>query len=249
MHPDEAFVLLAGASGRTGREALYHLLDAGVRVRALTSSPDRVETLELQGADEVVVGDLLDPADARRAVEGEDGDAVDVVCCTVGDSPSIRTVRATLVDGEGVANLARAAAGAGVERFALVSSLGVGDSREAVPAPLRAFFDLFGILEAKERGEAALRASGVGYTVLRPGGLTDDPATGDVVVGEGGESVSGSIPRADVARLLVAASFTPDAEDRAFEVVSRAGLRGDAEGVVEVDWRVPGDGDTEGEER
>jgi len=241
MSLDDPFVLVAGASGRTGREALDLLLDAGIRVRALTSSPEKVETLELQGADEVVVGDLLDPDDARRAVEGAgDGDdTVDAVCCTVGDSPSVRSVRATLVDGEGVANLVAAARAAGVDRFALVSSLGVGDSREAVPAPLRAFFDLFGILEAKERGEDALRESGLTYTILRPGGLGSGPATGDVLVGEGGETVSGSIPRADVARLLVAALFTPDAENRTFEVVARDGLRGEATGVVDVDWQVP----------
>ncbi|MWG35944.1 SDR family oxidoreductase [Halomarina oriensis] len=240
MTLDDPFVLLAGASGKTGRETLDVLLDAGLRVRALTSSPEKVETLDLQGADEVVVGDLLDPADARRAVDGDtDDDAVDVVLCTVGDSPGLRSVWATLVDGEGVTNLVDAAGAAGVERFALVSSLGVGDSEDAVPAPLRAFFDLFGILDAKERGENALRESGLTHTILRPGRLTADSATEDVLVGAGGVTVAGSIPRADVARLLAAAPFTPDAANRTFEVVSRSGLDGDATGLVDVDWNVP----------
>ncbi|MFD1514893.1 SDR family oxidoreductase [Halomarina rubra] len=240
MNPDDAFVLVAGANGRTGREAMALLLDAGVRVRAVTSSPENVETLELQGADEVVVADLLDLGDAHRAVGGgADRDPVTAVVCAVGDSPSIRTVRATLVDGEGVENLVDAAKTVGVERFALVSSLGVGDSAEALPASLRAFFDLFGILEAKERGEDALRESGVPYTVIRPGGLRSGPATEDVVVGEGGDTVSGAIPRRDVARLLVASLFTPDAAGRTFEVVARDDLRGNPSGVVEVDWQLP----------
>jgi uncharacterized protein YbjT (DUF2867 family) len=74
---------------------------------------------------------------------------------------------------------------------------------------------------------------------VRPGGLTDDPPTGEVVVGEGGDTVSGQIPRADVARLMVAALSSPDARNRTFEVVSRAGLRGKATGVVDPEWRLP----------
>ncbi|MFC6835003.1 SDR family oxidoreductase [Halomarina ordinaria] len=227
-------VLVAGASGRTGRDVVDALLDAGVEVRAHTRSPEEVETLELQGASEVVVGDLLDFADARAAVRG-----VDTVVCAVGTTLGLGALRGPLVDGKGVINLVDAATDEGVERFVLVSAIGVGDSREGMPRPFRAFLDLFGIVSAKERAEAHLRRSGLTYTVLRPGGLTDAPATGDVLVGEGGDTVSGTVPRADVARLALAALFTPESENRTFEVVSRAGRRGDVTGVVEVPWETP----------
>ncbi|PSP97582.1 3-beta hydroxysteroid dehydrogenase [Halobacteriales archaeon QS_5_70_17] len=233
MRPEEATVLVAGASGRTGREAVDALLDAGIEVRALTSRPAAAETLELQGADEVIVGDLLDPGDAGRAVGG-----VDAVLCAVGSS--LRDLLGgPLVDGEGTVDLVTAAAEAGVERFALVSSIGVGDSRPGMPSPFRVALDSAGVLPAKERAERRLRASDLSHTILRPGGLTGAPATGDVLVGEGGDTVSGTVPRADVARLLAAAPFTPAAEDRTFEVVAREGLRGRPSGLVDVDWSVP----------
>jgi uncharacterized protein YbjT (DUF2867 family) len=229
--PEDDTVLVAGASGRTGREVLDVLLDAGIRVRALTSSPEKVETLQLQGADEVVVGDLLDAEDARRAVDG-----VDAVICAVGSKPSVGLLLDPLVDGAGTMNLVDAAREMGVDRFVLVSSIGVGDSREGMPRLFRRFLNVFGIIDAKERAERHLRRSGLTHTIFRPGGLTDGSATGDVLVGEGGDTVAGSIPRADVARLLVDALSTPESEDRTFEVVSRQGRRGDATGIVDVEW-------------
>jgi len=58
------------------------------------------------------------------------------------------------------------------------------------------------------------------------------------VVGEGGTAIgSGVIPRADVARLMVAALFTPEAENRTFEIVSRAGLRSAPRATVSIPWR------------
>ncbi len=226
-------VLVAGASGRTGRDVLDVLLDAGITVRALTSSPHKVETLRIQGADEVVVGDLLYPDDATMAVEG-----VDAVICAVGTGPGPKMfLGGDLVDGVGVQNLVDAAVAAGVEHFVYESSIGVGDSKPKMLLPFRLL--LSRVLEAKERSERHLRQSGLSYTIIRPGGLTTAPATGDVLVGEGGDTVSGTVPRADVARLLVAALFTPEARDRTFEVVSRPGARGRATGLVDVDWQVP----------
>lgn len=95
------------------------------------------------------------------------------------------------------------------------------------------------ILNAKDRAEARLRESGLTYTVLRPAELTNDPPSGAVVVGEGGDSVSGRVPRADVARLMNAAPFTREAENRTFEVVSREGLWGPPKNVVSLTWTEP----------
>ncbi|WP_439026297.1 SDR family oxidoreductase [Haloarchaeobius sp. DT45] len=233
MQPAETTVLVAGASGRTGRELLDVLLDAGITVRALTSSPRKVETLRIQGADEVVVGDLLYPDDAAMAVED-----VDAVVCAVGSSPGPKMVLGDdLVDGTGVINLVDAAVKAGVDRFVYESSIGVGDSKSKMPLPFRLL--LGRVLDAKQRSENHLRQSGLTYTIFRPGGLTNGPATGDALVGEGGDTVSGTIPRADVARLMAAALFTPASENRTFEVVSREGARGRSTGLVDIEWQVP----------
>ena len=225
-------VLVAGASGGTGRELLDRLRGTDLRVRAITRSAEKVDALERLGADEVVVGDLLRQPDADRAV----ADA-DAVLCAVGTRPSSNALVGELVDGEGVINLIDAAVEAGVERFVLESSIGVGDSAAGMPRAARVA--LGRILDAKDRAEARLRESGLTYTVLRPGGLTNDPPSGAVVVGEGGDSVSGRVPRADVARLMAAAPFTREAENRTFEVVSREGLQGSPKNVVSLTWTEP----------
>ncbi|MCO8243124.1 SDR family oxidoreductase [Haladaptatus sp. AB643] len=235
-------LLVAGASGDTGRELLRQLRSVDVQVRAMTRSPNKERELSEEGADEVIIGDLLDPADASRAVAD-----CDAVLCAVGSSPSLDALLGgDLVDGAGVENLVYAAVAAGVEGFVFESSIGVGDSREGMPAALR--LPLWHVLNQKNHAESVLRTSGLSYTIIRPGGLTNAPATGNVLVGEGGESVSGSIPREDVARLMIAALFTSDAENRTFEVVSREGQRGTARGVVEIDWQVPGEHEIEIEE-
>ncbi|MCH7661990.1 MAG: SDR family oxidoreductase [Euryarchaeota archaeon] len=225
-------VLVAGASGKTGRELLNGLRTTDLHVRAMTRDPEKVGQLERLGADEVVIGDLLDQADADRAVS-----EVDAVLCAVGTKPGLGALTGEFVDGQGVVNLTDAAREAGVERFVFESSLGVGDAKEGLPLPARILIGP--ILQAKDESESHLRESDLSYTILRPGLLTDDPPSGEVVVGEGGDSVSGSIPRADVARLMIASLFTPDAENRTFEIVSESGLRGGAQNIIQMTWVEP----------
>lgn len=229
-----AAILVAGASGGTGREILATLRGTDHTVRALTRSAENHRSLLDAGADEVAVGDLLDPADAERAVEG-----IDAVLCAVGTPLGLAAVGGSLVDGEGTINLVEAASEAGVDRFVLETSIGVGDSASGVPLVFRLVFDAFGILEAKDRAERRLRESPLAHTVIRPGGLTNDPASGDLLVAEGGDTVSGTVPRADVARLMVAALDTPESEGRTFEVVARDGVRGTPSRLVDLPWAAP----------
>ena len=181
----------------------------------------------------MIVGDLLTPADAVRAVED-----CDAVLCAVGTPIGPRHfLGGQLVDRTGVGHLITAAIAEGVEHVVYESAIGVGSSRDGLPLPLR--LSIWRTLRAKLCSENSLRTSPLTYTILRPGRLTNEPASGDVLVGQGGDTVTGSIPRADVARLIVAALFTPDARNQTFEIVSRDGLRGDPRGLVGVDWRVP----------
>ena len=222
-------VLVAGASGGIGRELLSSLRECDYMLVALTSSSTKSEMLKVMGADEVVVGDLMRPTDARRAVEG-----CDAVLCAVGASPRPSVFWTDLVDGLGVRNLVDAASEVNVSRFVLASAIGVGSSKPGAPGWLRLL--LGRVLSAKNEGERYLQASDLTYTILRPGRLIDDPATRDVVVGEGGPTVAGSIPRADVARLMIAALDTPDTTNRIFEIVARTQLRGRTRGVVDIEW-------------
>jgi uncharacterized protein YbjT (DUF2867 family) len=225
-------VLVAGASGKTGREILNQLRSTDLHVRAMTRDPEKVGRLERLGADEVIIGNLIDQADADRAVSGVDG-----VVCAVGTKPGLSALTGEFVDGQGVINLTDAAREEGVERFVFESSLGVGNAKTGLPLPARLLIGP--ILRAKNESESHLRESGLSYTILRPGMLTDSPPSGEVVVGEGGDSVSGRISRNDVARLMIASLFTPDTENRTLEIVSREGIRGTPNNVTELMWIEP----------
>ncbi|MFP8953031.1 NAD(P)H-binding protein [Natrialbaceae archaeon A-arb3/5] len=223
-------VLIAGASGETGTELLSVLRPTDLTVRATTRSYANVDKLERLGADEIVVADFFEPKDAVTAVDG-----CDIVYCALGTPPSYRhTIGGKLVDRTGVINLLTASLGEGVEHFVHQSAIGVGSSKSGMSLPAR--LAIRGSLRAKQDAESALRRSGLGYTIVRPGKLTNAPPRGDLLVGEGGDSVSGSVPRADVARLMAAAPFTPEARNRTFEVVSRDGLSDAPNDLVDIDW-------------
>ena len=230
LEPASTRILVAGASGDTGRQVLSYLDGRPPTVRALTRSASKRDRLRRRGADEVIVGNLFDPADAERAVAD-----VDAVVSAVGSSPRAVLTADEFVDGTGNRNLIAAAADADATAFVMESALGVGDDPAS---PLAAAFDLFigPVQRAKADAEAALRAAPLRHTVLRPGVLTPGPRTDAVQVADPGARLWGAVTRADVARLLAAAPFTPAVADRTLEVVANPLLRGRA---ATVDWRGP----------
>jgi len=231
MEPSDAeTVFVAGASGATGRAVLRLLGPRVPTVRALTRSPGKRPSLRRAGADEVVVDDLLDPSDLAGALDG-----VDAVVSTVGSGLADIRRSGPYVDGAGTEALVDAAVTAGVEAFVMESALGVGDEPAS---PLAAAFDLFigPIQRAKTQAEAALRSAPVRHTILRPGVLTNGPRTDDVTVARPGAKLYGTVSRADVARLLVAAPVTDAAADETFELVERPAF---PDRAVAVDWQLP----------
>jgi uncharacterized protein YbjT (DUF2867 family) len=175
-------VLVAGGTGATGRLAVRRLRLLGVPARILTRDPRRAAGL---GPVEVVQGNALREEDCARATDG-----CDAVICAVG----VHNTRwkGPCVDGEGVINLARAAGRTGTRRFVLVSSLGVGDSMEWMPLPVKGVFRLFNmgqLLREKGRSEDFVRSSGLAWTILRPGLLHGGRMRSDPVL-----TVSGRVP-------------------------------------------------------
>jgi uncharacterized protein YbjT (DUF2867 family) len=224
-------VLVAGASGATGQELLRLLAPRVNTVRALTRSPGKRRDLRRAGADEVVVEDLLDPADLPGAVAG-----VDAVLSAVGSTVGGIRSPGPLVDGEGVRALLDAAVDAGVGAFVMESAVGVGDDPAS---PLATAFDvvLGPVQRAKAETETALRGADVRHTILRPGVLTNGPRTDDVTVAEPGAKLWGTVSRADVARLMIAAPVTEAAADRTLEVVGQPRFSGRR---LSIDWQRPG---------
>jgi uncharacterized protein YbjT (DUF2867 family) len=125
------------------------------------------------------------------------------------------------MDYGGAVKLIAAAKGNGVDRYVIVSSMGADASHEGDET-----FDVY--LRAKGRADEELAASGLTYTIVRPGHLTDEEPTGRVFAAESGER--GDIPRADVAAVLAEVLGQPAAEGKTFEVVS--GQTGIAEAVA-----------------
>lgn len=225
-------LLIAGASGGTGRAILRLAGPRVPTVRALTRDENRRQQLLNAGADEVVVDDLLQPQALGDALRD-----VDVVLSAVGSS--VRDVRSggPFVDGDGAQTLLESAVDAAVKTFVMESAIGVGDD----PASsLASVFDLAigPIQQAKAETEAALRNADINHTILRPGVLTGGSRTDHVTVADPGAKLWGTVSRADVARIMLAAPVTPAATDRTFEVVSTPSFAGRGR---RIDWLLPGD--------
>lgn len=201
-------VLVAGATGGTGQEIVGRLLADGYRVRAFVRDADRARE-KFGDTVEYAVGDVRDRATIDAALDG-----VDALISAIGSGRGDPANGPEFVDFGGVRNMADAAAAAGLRQFVLVSSMGVTHEDHI----LNKMFD--NVLRWKFRGEEALRSSGVPYTIVRPGGLINDDGGKKAIVFAQGDEGTGAIPRADVARVCVAALGTPLALNKTFEVNS-----------------------------
>ena len=190
-------VLVIGATGGVGRQIVRDALADGHRVTAFVRSPDKLGVEDQQLT--VVQGDVLDAEAVDRVVRGQDA-----VLSALGGASSASKVRS-----EGTVNVVAAMKRHGVRRIAVVSAIGVGDSldqarrssfvfgRIILPMMLRkTFADM-------ARMEELLRDSQLDWSIVRPTGLTDDPAADRIVASGNDVKVGSRIPRADVARFMV----------------------------------------------
>lgn len=207
----ESCIFLAGASRGVGREIANCLRRGEVKVRALLRSPASGPELERMGI-EIVMGDALDLAAVEQAVA--DGPAISAMISTIGGLPK----DGQRADYLGNRNLIDAAVKAGVGKFILISSIGSGKS--AVALPPQAMETLKSVLVEKEKAEEHLINSGLTYTIIRPGGLKSEPATGNGVLTED-YRVAGTIHRADVAALACACLYSDKANNKILSAIDR----------------------------
>ena len=179
----------------------------------MRSSAKAVERLGTEV--EAVVGDLKDPASIAPALDGV-GAVINTASASASGGPENSAEK---VDFEGARNLAEAALAAGVGQYVLVSSRGVTDDDHY----LNRMFN--NILIWKRRGEEAVAASGIPYTIVRPGGLSDDAGGNQTIIFEQGDTQSENIwiTRADVARVCVAALAHEAALNKVFEIHAEDG--------------------------
>ena len=216
-----AVVLVAGATGRTGRLILEQLRkDPRFAIRPMARNV--ASARKSVGPDYLwVEGDVTRPETLGRALAG-----VSLVLCAIGGTERSGPNSPEFVDFGGVKNLTDAARAAGVRQLVLESSMGVGSGGGLLGMMLNLLSG--DALKWKAKGEAHLRASGVPYTIVRPGGLTDDPGGQTGLVLEQGDDGSGRIARGDVAAVMIAALDNQDALRKTFEAFGDKSARRDA---------------------
>ncbi|OBG47906.1 NAD-dependent dehydratase [Mycobacterium alsense] len=189
-----AHVIVIGGHGKVALQLARILTERGDAVSSVFRNPDHSDDVAATGA-RAVVADIerLDTDELARLLEGHD--AVVFSAGAGGGNPA----RTYAVDRDAAIRLVDAAGRAGVRRFVMVSYFGAGPDH-GVPRD-NSFFPY---AEAKAAADAHLRSSGLDWTVLGPGRLTLEPATGRIALGEG----KGEVSRADVA--LVAAEALSD---------------------------------------
>ena len=165
------------------------LVAGGDTVTGLIRNPDHAEDVRSRGASPVVCD--LETATVEEVAEAlKDADAA---VFAAGAGPGSGAARKLTMDRDGAIKLLDAAAAAGVARYVIVSSVGAED-----PPPGDDVFNTY--LRAKAAADAAVQASDRDWTVVRPGGLTDDPGTGRVRLDSA--AFRGRVPRDDVAAVL-----------------------------------------------
>lgn len=193
-------ILVLGATGGTGKEIVARARARGHAVTALVRDPARLGAPDRRLI--VLTGDALDAAAVDAAVQSQDA-----VLCALGHRQFLGASR---ILSSATGNVIAAMERNGVRRLVVETALGIGDSAfrmgllyTVIVIPLVLPFYFWD----KTRQERLVAASATAWTIVRPGALTDGPATGAFRVGAGA-SVGGlvrthAISRADVAEFML----------------------------------------------
>ncbi len=188
-------ILVIGAAGKTGEAIVTQALAAGHTVTAFVHNTEKFVG---EGA-RVIEADVLDPAAVEAAVAGQEA----VLDALGGHTPW----KQTSLDANAARNIIAAMHRHGVKRLLVVSAIGVGGTADLVPSWYEHLIMptlLRGAMKDKEAMEPLVEASGLQWTLVRPGHLVDGEATGQVHVFESGNGETAhKITRADVAAFLL----------------------------------------------
>ncbi|MNW58262.1 SDR family oxidoreductase [Paenibacillus sp. FSL R5-0517] len=200
-------VLVIGANGQIGKFVVEQLAQEGKhKVTAMIRKPEQANALKELGAD-VVIGDLEGSVeDLTEAMKDHNA-----IVFTAGSGGSTGQDKTLLIDLDGAVKTMEAAEQQGISRYILVSAYGA-DQREKWSESIKPYY------VAKHYADRALFASDLNYTIIRPGGLKNEPGTGKIAVGTDLEP--GSIPREDVARVIVASLQEEKTYRMAFDLIA-----------------------------
>jgi uncharacterized protein YbjT (DUF2867 family) len=201
-------IAIVGGHGNVARHLHPLLVAAGHTPVALVRSEDYRRELEGLGAEVRLLDIERDDAAAfAAAFEG-----CQAVVFAAGGGADGNIERKRTVDLEGTLKSVDGARQAGISRFVQVSAIGVDNPLPDDTSEVWAAY-----VAAKRDSDAAVRDSGLDWTIVRPGGLTDDPGTGLVEIAP--EVARGEVPRADVAAVIAHSLDTGDGLGAQFELV------------------------------
>ena len=202
-------VVIAGGHGKIALLLERLLAERGDEAVGLIRNPAQVADVQKAGAEAVVCDLEAASADELAALLS----GADAVVFAAGAGPGSGAPRKDSVDRAASVLMADAAQRAGVRRFVQVSSMGAGQPPRPGSDEVWAAY-----ITAKTAAEADLRARDLDWTILRPGGLTDAPATGRIRLAPP-PVPRGSIPRADVAAVITALLDKPGTRHHTLELV------------------------------
>jgi uncharacterized protein YbjT (DUF2867 family) len=184
-------VAIAGGHGQIARRLARLLVGRGDRVRGLIRNPGHADDLRSDGSEPLLCD--LEAADRAEVTDAIGG--ADAVVFAAGAGPGSGAERKFAMDRDGAVKLLEATRSAEVRRYVIVSSIG---AESPPPAGRDDVFAAY--LRAKAEADQAVAASDRDWTIVRPGGLTDDPGSGRVTLSL--DPVRDSVARDDVATVL-----------------------------------------------
>ena len=203
-------IAIAGGHGQIALIATTLLSSSGNQVWGIIRNPDHAADIEEAGGQPLVLD--LEQSDAEGLAAELTSREIDAVVFAAGAGPNSGAERKLTVDRDGAVLLADAAGRAGATRYIQISAMATDDFDPESDDVYQVY------LRAKSEADAAVRATSLDWTIVRPGGLTDDPATGLVSLAP--STGRGSIPRADVAWIVAQLLTTGTAVHEQFEAIS-----------------------------
>ncbi|MGK9147417.1 SDR family oxidoreductase [Plantibacter flavus] len=200
-------VVIAGGHGQIALHLQRLLAEAGHSPAGIIRNPEQVGELQAIGSRAIV----LDLEHSSAAELADELAGADVVVFAAGAGPNSGAERKLTLDRDGAILLAEAAELANVPRYLMVSAISADDFDPDSD-------DVFQVyLRAKSEADADLRGRDLDWTIVRPGGLTDDEPTGRITAAA--STGRGTIPRAEVAAVLLSLIETGAASRTQFEVI------------------------------
>jgi uncharacterized protein YbjT (DUF2867 family) len=198
-------VVIVGGHGKIGLRLEKLLAERGDSPRGIIRATDQAKDLEAIGAEPIVL-DIENVDDISDALAG-----ADAVVFAAGAGPGSGPARKRTVDYGGAVKLIQGALAKEIRRYVIVSSIG-SNRPETWSDRMRPY------QEAKAEADQAVRDSGLDHTIIRPGGLTDDPGTGSVQVAD--RLDSGQVTRDDVAAVIAECLIADNTIGKEFDLLN-----------------------------